>query len=385
MKRKLVLIVAMLDSIHTARWLSQFQDQEIDFVIVGSKKHKQLHPHLIQLLSSHGKAHFELANFRYLPRFAGYFDYLFFIFLPRFSRIDFRMKRLSTLLVKESYDYVHALEIQGAGYLVNRAIRSSGVKVKFILTNWGSDIYYFRNFEDHKKSIQSALLSATHYSAECRRDYLLARELGFTGIELPCMPNAGGFDLQLINNQSLASTRTSIVAKAYGGDFGRGDLVVESLSEILHRFNEATVFLYSVTDDLIEPVEELRNKFPDRVQYSGRRSPLSQGQMRELFLNSRVYIGASRSDGISTSFLEALISGCYPVQTNTACADEWIDSGAMATLVGLDVKEISNALESALTSNLLVDQAQEINKRVAESHLSSDVIRPLALTFYVNQ
>jgi hypothetical protein len=384
MKRKSILIVAMLDSIHTARWLSQFQDEEINFVIVGSKKHKELHPNLVHLLRSHGQAHFKLANFRNIPRMAGYLDFLFFIFLPRFFRIDFRLKRLASLLKKESFDYVHALEIQGAGYLVDGALRRSGLKIKFILTNWGSDIYYFEKYEDHKKAIQSALQSATHYSAECRRDYVLAKELGFVGIELPCIPNAGGFDLQLNQNQTLTSTRTSIVAKAYGGDFGCGDLVVESLSQILHRFNKTTVFLYSVTDDLIEIVEQLRKRFPDRVQYSGRRSPLSRGQMRELFLKSRVYVGASRSDGISTSFLEALISGCYPVQTNTSCADEWVDSGAMATLVAMDVIQISDALESALSSNLLVDQAQEINMKIAESHLSYDVIRPLALTFYSN-
>ena len=382
MKRRLILVVAMLDSIHTARWLSQFQDQKIDFVIVGSKKHRELHPNLIQLLKSNGEAHFELANFKNFLGLAGYFDFIFFVFIPQFFHIDFRLKRLASLLNRKSFDYVHALEIQGAGYLVDRALRKSSVKVKFILTNWGSDIYYYENDADHRMAIQSALQSATHYSAECRRDYVLARELGFTGIELPCMPNAGGFDLRLIQNQSLTSTRTSIVAKAYGGDFGRGDLVVESLSQILHRFNNATVFLYSVTDDLIEMVEQLGVRFPDRVQYSGRRSTLSRSQMRELFLKSRVYVGASRSDGISTSFLEALISGCYPVQTNTSCANEWVESGALATLVGMDVVQITNALESALTNNLLVDVAQEKNKKIAESHLSSDVIRPLAFTFY---
>jgi glycosyltransferase involved in cell wall biosynthesis len=385
MKRKLILVVAMLDSIHTARWLSQFQNQEIDFLIVGSKKHKSLHPNLIQLLKSHEEAQFELAHFRNFRGFAGYLDFLFFIFLPRFFQIDLRQKKLTSLLNKKTFDCVHALEIQGAGYLVDRALRNSKVKVKFILTNWGSDIYYFQEDADHKIAIQSALQSATHYSAECRRDYVLARSLGFVGIELPCMPNAGGFNLQLIQNQTLASTRKSIVAKAYGGDFGRGDIVVESLSQILHRFNNTSVFLYSVTEDLIETVEELRIRFPDRVQYSGRRSPLSRDQMRELFLESRVYVGASRSDGISTSFLEALISGCYPVQTNTSCANEWVDSGAIASLVGMDVRQISTALELALTNDLLVDQAQEDNKRIAESHLSSDVIRPLALTFYSNK
>lgn len=382
MKRKLILVVAMLDSIHTARWLSQFQDQEIDFMIVGSKKHKNLHPNLIQLLKSHGEAQFELAHFRNFPSFAGYLDFLFFIFLPRFFPLDFRQKKLTSLLNKRTFDCVHALEIQGAGYLVDRALRNSRIEIKFILTNWGSDIYYFQGDADHKMAIQSALQSATHYSAECRRDYVLARKLGFVGIELPCMPNAGGFDLQLIQNQTVASTRTCIVAKAYGGDFGRGDLVVESLSQILHRFNNTSVYLYSVTDELIEEVEKLRIRFPDRVEYSGRRSPLSRDQMSVLFLKSRVYVGASRSDGISTSFLEALISGCYAVQTNTSCANEWVEAGAMATLVGMDVEQITNALELALTNDLLVDEAQKKNKKIAESHLGSDVIRPLAFTFY---
>lgn len=382
MKRKTVLIVAMLDSIHTARWLSQFQDQDINFVIVGSKKHKEIHPNLIMLIESSGEASFELANFKNFRGLAGYLDFLVFIFLPRLFRINYRLKNLVALLNSRSFDYIHALEIQGGGYIVDEALRRSGIKVKFILTNWGSDIYYFEKYAHHKKAIQSALESATHYSAECRRDYLLAQELGFVGIELPCLPNAGGFDLQLIQSQSPTSARTRIVAKAYGGEFGRGDLVVESLFQILTQFNTATVFLYSVTDDLIEQVKQLKARFPNRVQYSGRRSPLSRDQMRKLFLESRVYVGASRSDGISTSFLEALISGCYPVQTNTSCANEWIDFGASATLVAMDVSQISAALELALTSNLLVDQAQENNRRVAESHLSSDVIRPLALTFY---
>lgn len=382
MKRKSILIVAMLDSIHTARWLSQFQNEAIDFIIVGSKKHKHLHPNLIQLLKSDSKANYKLAYFKSCLGLAGYLDYFFFIVLARFSRIDFRHKKLLTVIRKGSFDYVHALEIQGAGYLVDGALRSSEVRVKFILTNWGSDIYYFEKYDSHKRAIQSALQSASHYSAECRRDYLLARELGFKGIELPCIPNAGGFDLQLTQNQTLAATRKRIVAKAYGGDFGRGDLIVESLFEILDQFKETSAFLYSVTDDLVEIVETLKSRFPDRVQYSGRRNPLSRDQMRKLFLNSRIYIGASRSDGISTSFLEALVAGCYPVQTNTSCADEWLKLGAKATLVGMDVAGISDALASALIDDQLVNQAQEINKKIAQAHLSTDVIGPTALTFY---
>lgn len=382
MKKKEILVVAMLDSIHTARWLSQFKDENINFIIFGSKKHKQIHPQLIQLLNSKGQANFTLAHFKSFLLFAGYLDFFFFIFLPRFFHFDLRLKSLTTILRNREFSYVHALEIQGAGYLADQAIRKSGINVKFILTNWGSDIYFFERYKGHKLAIQSALDIATHYSAECKRDYELARNLGFKGIELPCIPNAGGFELELTEDQSQTSERTKIVAKAYGGDFGRGDLVIEALSHILHKFTGTEAFLYSVTDDLIQAAEHLKSEFPGRVEYSGQRSPLSRHQMSELFLQSRVYVGASRTDGISTSFLEALVSGCYPVQTNTSCAGEWIINGAQAALVGMDVDQISEAIESSLINDSLVDEAQSINRQLAESYLSTGVIRPIALTFY---
>lgn len=382
MNRQRILVVAMLDSIHTARWLSQFRDEQIDFVIVASKKFKFLHPSLLELLESNSSANFKLANFRMAPKFSGYLDFLVFVYLPKILHLNMRLTRLVSVLKRNKYNFVHALEIQGAGYLVDQAIGKSGADTKFILTNWGSDIYYFEKYPEHKKAIQSALRRATHYSAECKRDYILARELGFTGIEMPCIPNAGGFDLDPTNSQPLASERTNIVAKTYGGDFGRGDLVIESLHLVLSRFSEVTAFLYSVTDDLVEKADELKKQYPGRVDYSGRRSPLSRNQMRELFLKSRVYIGASRSDGISTSFLEALVSGCYPIQTNTSCAGEWVTIGAAATLVDMDAARIAEGISAALKSDSLVNQAQTVNKLIVESHLASHVIRPIAINFY---
>lgn len=384
MKNRKILVVAMLDSIHTVRWLSQFQGEQIDFTIVASKKFKNLHPGLLELANSSSVASFKLANFGMTVKLAGYLDFFIFIFISQFLRINLRLIKLSSILRADKFDFIHALEIQGAGYLVDQAIRKSGVKTKFVLTNWGSDIYFYEKYPEQKKAIQSALQTATHYSAECNRDYILARELGFIGIEMPCIPNAGGFNLDLTQSQSLTSTRSNIVAKTYGGDFGRGDLVIESLDLVLNRFSEATAFLYSVTDDLIGKADKLKETYPGRVDYSDRRSSLSRDEMRNLFLKSRIYIGASRTDGISTSFLEALVSGCYPIQTNTSCADEWVNTGAKATLVDMDSTQISEAVSAAMKNNQLVDSAQSANKLIAKAHLSSQVIQPIAIKFYLS-
>ena len=38
MERRKILIIGMFDSIHLARWLSQFENEKIDFVLFPSKK-----------------------------------------------------------------------------------------------------------------------------------------------------------------------------------------------------------------------------------------------------------------------------------------------------------------------------------------------------------
>jgi len=380
--RKKVLIVCMVDSIHSARWLSQFTDQNIDFQIYSSKKHKLIHPELVKLVRMRQVATIKLASFSGLVGFHGYIDYFLHSIIGRVTKIDFRMIGLKKLLKKQHFDYVHALEIQGAGYLLDGAIRESSFKIKSILTNWGSDIYYFQDIPEEKSKIISALKSASYYSAECQRDYVLARSLGFEGIELPCIPNAGGFHLDQLGLLNKTSTRTAIIAKAYGGQFGRGDLILEALHEVLGSNPNVTVFLYSVTDDLVTTVEDLRIQYPSRVKYASVRNKLGHSELLNIFVNSRIYIGASRSDGISTSFLEALIAGCYPIQTDTSCADEWKKLGAVASVVPLSAEVITNEIEKALQEAELVDHAQLANYEIARQYLSYEAIKAKALEFY---
>ena len=381
MKRKKVLLVAMLDSVHTARWLGQFRDSEIDFHIFASKKHKSLHPILVDLLKGEYRARFNLVPASIFLKYFGYFDYGFFVFPKSFLNINTRKLFLKLILKVKIFDFIHALEIQGAGYLVADCLTRQPSSAKFILTNWGSDIYYFQNQPIHANRIRFALSRADFYSAECVRDYRLAREFGFNGKELPCIPNAGGFTL-VAEVVKLPSKRSQIIAKAYGGEFGRGDLVIESLSEVLTDFPSITAYLYSVTDDLIDAATHLKQKFPGRVDFWSRRNPLSRIEISQLFQESRVYIGASRSDGISTSFLEAIIFGCYPIQTTTSCADEWVSLGVEASLVRQNIHEISHELKKALKSDELVDSAFDANQLVAKEKLETEVVRKLALTFY---
>jgi hypothetical protein len=369
----------MFDSIHAGRWLSQFTDQDIDFTLFPSKKFKKIHPKLASLIKSNKGAKYSISHPLRIIKILGYLDFLFFLQLSKIFRRNLRAHYLRKILAGKKYDYVHALEIQGAGYLCDEAILKKDFK--FILTNWGSDIFYFQHLQEHLPRIRSALAKADLYSAECQRDYKLAVGLGFTGEQLPCIPNGGG----LIASESLSigiqtSLRKNIVVKTYGGTFGRGGLAIEAVSKVLEEYSDLTAYFYSVTDDLLDQVLNLKSKLGARVNYSTIRSPISQDKLTAIFKDSRIYIGCSISDGISTSFLEALVTGAYPIQTNTSCAGEWIAKGVIASCINLG--EVDSELQRVLNLEKDLDGASNINLEIANRELSFDLIKGEALNFY---
>ena len=371
----------MFDSIHAGRWLSQFTDQDIDFTLFPSKKFKRIHPRLASLIKSNNGAKYSIAHPLRINKILGYFDFLFLVQFSKIFRRNFRAYYLKKIIARKKYDFVHALEIQGAGYLCDEAIVKKDFK--FILTNWGSDIFYFQHLPEHLPRIQSVLAKADLYSAECQRDYKLATNLGFKGHQLPCIPNGGG--LVVGENLSIGiptSLRNNIVVKTYGGTFGRGGLAIGAVAKILKENSHLTAYFYSVTEDLLAQMLELKAKYEDRVNFSTLKNPISHTELEDIFSNSRIYIGCSISDGISTSFLEALVKGVYPIQTKTSCAGEWLDMGAMAILIDLNTEQLEDALNFAISDSKAVDLAGKKNIEVAKELLSTSKISLIAQEFY---
>jgi glycosyltransferase involved in cell wall biosynthesis len=357
----------------------QFEGSTIEFTIFPSRRFRFIHPKLLKIIRANPRIKFAGGLGKHFLNLSGYFDFILF----EISRGFYRSKALTKIIKRNQFDYVHALEIQGAGYLTEKSLSNISQRPKLILTNWGSDIFYFQSIPEHLKKIKSVLKLADYYSAECQRDYSLAKLHGYTGIELPCIPNAGGFDESEFHLAKFkASDRSGIVVKTYGGLFGRGDLAIQAISDLLPIHKNFNVFFYSVTEDLEVSVLNLKRAYPERVKFSTLRQPLAHENLREIFLNSRVYLGCSISDGLSTSFLEALAYGAYPIQTNTSCADELISKGAIASLIPLELNQITETLESAILGDELVDLAHSKNLEVVKRELNSKSIKEKALKFY---
>jgi hypothetical protein len=180
----------------------------------------------------------------------------------------------------------------------------------------------------------------------------------------------------------LTSDRTQIIAKCYGEVFGLGSLVVSAVESILSDNSKYNFFLYSVTRDLEETVANLAAKFPGRLKFSTVRNSLSHQELLLEFSKSRIYLGASLSDGISTSFLEAMTQGAFPIQTNTSCASDWLQKGCLGIAVDPNLESILESLHISINDDELVNKAQALNPLILEQHTNFDILSKIAKSFY---
>jgi glycosyltransferase involved in cell wall biosynthesis len=295
--------------------------------------------------------------------------------------------RLGTLIRLIKPDIVHSLEFQAAGYMVetlHRRTEGRGVPL-WIATNWGSDIYAFGRLPEHEVRIRSVLSRADVYACECYRDVILAREFGFAGDVMPVVPNTGGFDLahcDALRSPDRPSSRKVIAVKGYQYSLGRSLVALRALERIADKLRDYKIVVYS-------PYPESVVEMPARLM--ARRSGLdvqllrkvSHDEILKLHGRARVSISLSISDAICTSMTEAMVMGSFPIQSDTACADEWVENGKTALLVNADDSDdVARAIGRALEDDDLVDAAAMHNRQTAVERLDArQIYREIQLAY----
>ena len=367
MSRARVIVICMFDSTHTARWLTQFEDQSVDFLLFPSSPHRSVHPDLDKLTSSS-----ESASFRLVP-LARYFALPLWV-LDKFANNFFRGSLLKAAIRNFQPSVVHALELQNAGYVSLRALSPGQPKGhKFMVTNWGSDIFWFQRFPKHKAKLKELLQLADAYSAECERDIVLARNLGFAGLAMPVIPNAGGFSEADFAIPRLDPSERKIIAlKGYHGWVGRAKVSLEAVREMSEELTGYQVVVYSANRSVLKLAKQVSKQTGLEITAFGK-GAMSHKQVLEMFARSKIYVGLSESDGISTSMLEAMAMGAIPVQTSTACCDEWFgDSGVAVHQITVPV--VTNATKQGLKS--VKDPAEsEKNFESLKNKASAEVLK----------
>ena len=374
--KKNIIVVCMFDSIHAYRWLNQFRHEDLVFHLVPSSPHRRLHPGMVELLREQGTA-------RYLAPYLGRLLGLPLWLLDKVFDNRLRGFLLRALVKRVRPVAVHTLEMQNAGYIALRAFQKKPrPDSRLFVTNWGSDIFWFQRFESHRRRIANLLSIADIYSAECARDIELARSLGFVGTVKEVIPNAGGIPDHVLESPLLPpNDREIILVKGYHGWVGRAILALKALEALHHEIQPFSVVVYSA--NLKTYLEAKRIAWRTGLTITVfRKNRLTHSELISLFKRSRVYIGLSLSDGISTSFLEALASGAIPVQTDTACIDEWTPSW-VAKVEELTLTSVRTAVLDALEKASNFGYLEANRDLVARKGAASKVSL-VSRTFYDN-
>lgn len=380
-----ILFLAMSESIHTARWIRQLEGSGHELHLFPSIESHRLHPALHGQLTFHARISSTASGprrrgaFLGPPLVAGAAHLVASKAWP-----DEPAKRLEKLIRKLRPDIVHSLELQAAGYLALAVKETMGTDFPlWMVSNWGSDISLFGRLPEHQRRLRSLLSLCDAYLCECRRDLPLAANLGLPG-ETPAwvIPMAGGQALGALARWRAkpTSSRRVLLLKGYHNWAGRSMVALRAMELVASKLKGYEISISSASPDvelkarLLQADHGLDVKIVPGVTHES---------MLRLQGQARISIGLSISDGISTSLLEAMAMGAFPIQSWTACADEWIIDGLTGLLVPPeDPAPVAAALARALEDDSLVDEAARLNAAVIAERLDSTLVSAQTLAIY---
>lgn len=389
MKKK-ILFICFTESVHSARWINQLKDNdEFEIQIFPSTFSFSIHPELkcfnvcIPLFWFRDLIAFFYSN-KHIDKFQRLISYILDKYFPNFLQNQL-FKKLDTF----QPHIVHTLETQHAGYLYHEVLsRKSNLNVKWWHSNWGSDIQLFSKIESHKIKIISLLNKIDFYSCECSRDVDLAFKLGFKGVVFDVYPNTGGFDLNKLNSIKFNSLNTSkrkvILLKGYQGWAGRSLFGIRALERCSDLLKDYSIKLFSVAPKSFD-VQISVSLFVANTGINMEILPnnLSHEEMLLLHSSARISIGLSVGDGISTSLLEAMAMGSFPIQSNSSCCNEWFEHGISGYSVNAeDSESIEKVIRLALLNDDLVNSAANVNYETIKNKADKDKLENLTASNY---
>ena len=384
-----ILIVAMAESIHTARWLNQIIDQGWDIHLFPVNDFGVIHPEIKNVTIYHSfyglketkNSSVKVRGFSLLFK---PIDSLCKILVQKLFP-QYRIFQLKRIISRLKPDIVHSLEIQHAGYLTHtvRKLWKNRFPIS-IITNWGSDIYLFGRLANHEPKIRAVLEFSDYYSCECKRDVELARKYGFKGKVLPVFPNTGGFNLDAVSKlrfDGAISERKKIMLKGYQGWAGRALVALRALERCADILAEYEIVVYSTSKEVLIAAELFSKSTGVHTTIIPKGTP--HDEILKLHGNARISIGLSISDAISTSLLEAIVMGSFPIQSWTSCGNEWIEDGKTGILVPPDDPDVvENAIRKALADDNLVNNAADKNWLTSVERLNANSLKRKTIEFY---
>ena len=270
---------------------------------------------------------------------------------------------LKRVLLDIKPDVVHSFEMQGCSYPIFKVMQECS-NIKWLYSCWGNDLYYYQQFPIHLKKIKLVLSRVNYLHTDCKRDFEIAKQLGFQGKHVGVIPGGTGYKLQDLEIYKLPlEERKIILVKGYEHHLGRGLNVVKALQGIQNLIQHYKVVVFGAHTKVIDYINSQNLNFTVFDRHG-----LSHDELLKIMGRLLIYVGNSISDGMPNTLLEAIVMGVFPIQSNPGgVTGEIIENGKNGFLIQdpNNIKEIQQHIEEALKDNERLRNAQSINHSIS--------------------
>lgn len=260
-------------------------------------------------------------------------------------------------------DLIHSFEMQGCSYPILKTMQKYKC-IKWLYSCWGSDLYYYQQFASQLIKINQVLSRVNFLHTDCKRDFDLAKKLGFQGKHLGVIPGGTGYHIQELEPNKLpVASRNIILVKGYEHHLGRGLNILKALHGIQKKIQNYEVVVFGAHTKVIDYINSQNLNFTVFDRHG-----LSHDELLKIMGKSLIYVGNSISDGMPNTLLEAIVMGAFPIQSNPGgVTEEIIENGKNGFLIQdpNNIKEIQQYIEESLKDEERLRNAQSINHTIS--------------------
>jgi glycosyltransferase involved in cell wall biosynthesis len=368
-KSNRILFVGMAESSHFERWVSvtvdNFPEAQV-YIFPSDSPHLKKSGIKSLKVKSNSVKIFQLIPFARI-------NYLAYFFLDYFFGMTWRAFILRYFMLLIRPKIVHFHEMQHAAYIYNYIYdyKRTHSDAKYIISTWGSDLNLYSYLSGNKHQVETCLKWVDVVTAERSIEQIVLQEYEFNKQFVAPMYITVGRDIADTQNLSRTSERKSIIVKGYQDTSGRALNVIQVLSEISESLVDFEILVFSASDSVKAHVDYLNNSNGMKIRVLNR---MPNSDLQKYFRNSRIYIGMSISDGLSTSMVEAMSAGTFPIQSANSAAPKFLVDGQSGFVVDpWDLPTLKESILKALEDDLLVDAAAELNLETLKRKFSLEI------------
>ena len=278
-------------------------------------------------------------------------------------------------------DIVHCFEMKLTGLPILSTMQQN--KIPFVYSSWGSDMFVYQNLGLTTDEVKIFLDRVGYLVTDCKRDFQIAKGLGFKNHFLGVYPGNGGIEIENPYIQAI-SNRTTISVKGYDDGVGKALVVLKAIETL--PFDESVDFLIFSADEIVANYVKNSDYFKQRkVEIIYRKSFLENKLLLRKLGSCLLYIGNSISDGMPNSLLEAMGMGAFPIQSNPGkVTQEVITNGVNGFLIEnpYDVEAIAALIQTAIENKEMRVQAQKSNVNFVQQNFNRKNLQKEIIDLY---